>query len=65
MHFLDTNAVILKNQNYLLKYVCIYRENNPNGEFLSNFLQVSKLGSTDQLTVEVIRNCHMPLFAEN
>ena len=42
MHFLDTNAVILKNPKYLLKCVCIYRENNPNGEFLSNFLQVSK-----------------------
>ena len=42
MHFLDTNAVILKNQKYLLKCVCIYRENNPNGEFLSNFLEVSK-----------------------
>ena len=42
MHFLDTNAVILKNQKYLLKCVCIYRENNPNGEFFSNFLQVSK-----------------------
>ena len=42
MHFLDTNAVILKNQKYLKKSVCIYRKNNPNGEFLSNFLQVSK-----------------------
>ena len=42
MHILDTNAVILKKQKYLLKCVCIYRENNPNGEFLSNFLQVSK-----------------------
>ena len=42
MHFLDTNAVILKNQKYLQKSVCIYRENNPNGEFLSIFLQVSK-----------------------
>ena len=42
MHFLDTNAVILKNQKYLLKCVCIYRKNNPNGEFLSIFLQVSK-----------------------
>ena len=42
MHFLDTNAVILKNQKYLQKSVCIYLENNPNGEFLSNFLQLSK-----------------------
>ena len=42
MHFLDTNVVILKIQKYLIKYVCIYRKNNPNGEFLSNFLQVSK-----------------------
>ena len=42
MHFIDTNAVILKNQKYLLKCVCIYWKNNPNGEFLSNFLQVSK-----------------------
>ena len=65
MHFLDTNAVILKNQKYLLKCVCIYRENNPNGEFLSNFYKSLNLYSTDQLTVEVIRNCHMPLFAEN
>ena len=36
--FLDTNAVIQKNQKYLLKCVCIYRKNNPNGKFL----QVSK-----------------------
>ena len=42
MHFLDTNPVIQKKQKYLQKCVCIYRENNPNGEFLSNFLQVSK-----------------------
>ena len=42
MHFLDTNDIILKNQKYLKKSVCIYQENNPNGEFLSNFLQVSK-----------------------
>ena len=42
MHFLDTNDVILKKQKYLEKSICIYRENNPNGEFLSNFLQVSK-----------------------
>ena len=42
MHFLDTNTVILKKQKYLLKCVCIYRKNNPNGEFLSIFLQVSK-----------------------
>ena len=42
MHFLDTNAVILKNQKYLQKSVCIYWKNNPNGGFLSNFLQVSK-----------------------
>ena len=32
MHFLDINVVILKNQKYLLKCVCIYRKNNPNGE---------------------------------
>ena len=42
MHFIDTKAVIQKKQKYLLKCVCIYRKNNPNGEFLSNFLQVSK-----------------------
>ena len=42
MDFLDTNAVILKNQKYLQKSVCIYRENKPNGEFLSNSLEVSK-----------------------
>ena len=42
MHFIDTNAVIQKKQKYLLKWVCIYRKNNPNGEFFSNFLQVSK-----------------------
>ena len=42
MHFLDTNAVILKKQKYLQKSVCIYRENNPNGEIFSNFLQVPK-----------------------
>ena len=38
----NANAVIWKNQKYLLKCVCIYRKNNPNGEFLSNFLLVSK-----------------------
>ena len=42
MHFVDTNTVILKNQNYPLKCVCMYRKNNLNNEFLSNFLQVSK-----------------------
>ena len=42
MHFVDTNIVILKNQKYPIKYVGIYRRNNPNGEFLGNFLQVSK-----------------------
>ena len=33
---MDTNAVIQKKQKYLLKCVCIYWKNNPNGEFLSN-----------------------------
>ena len=42
MHFVDTNTVILKKQKYPLKCVCMYRKNNPNGEFLSHFLQVSK-----------------------
>ena len=42
MHFVDSNTVILKKQKYPLKCVCMYRKNNPNGEFLSNFLQVSK-----------------------
>ena len=45
MHFLDMYFeiyVIMKNQKYLIKCVCIYRENNPNGGFLSIFLQVSK-----------------------
>ena len=65
MHFVDTDTVILKKQKYPIKCVCMYRENNPNGEFLSNFLQVLNLCSTDQLTVEVIRNCNMPFFAEN
>ena len=65
MHFLDTNAVILKNQKYLLKCVCIYRKNNPNGEFWAIFYKSLNLCSTDQLTVEIIRNCNTPLFAEN
>ena len=50
MHFVDTNIVILKNQKYPLKCVCMYRKNNPNGEFLSYFSQVSKFvlrGSTN------------------
>ena len=42
MHFVDTNTVTLKNKKYSLKCVCMYRKNNPNGEFLSNSLQVSK-----------------------
>ena len=42
MHFVDTNTVVLENQKYSLKCVCMYRKNNPNGEFFSNFLQVSK-----------------------
>ena len=42
MHFVDTDTVILKNQKYPLKCVCMYRKNNPNGEFSRNFLQVSK-----------------------
>ena len=65
MHFLDTNAVILKKQTYLLKCVCIYQENTLTANFLAIFYKSLNLCSTDQLTVEVIRNCHMPLFAEN
>ena len=42
MHFVDTNTAILKNEKYPLKWVCMYRKNNPNGEFLSHFLQVYK-----------------------
>ena len=42
MHFVDANTVILKNQKYPLKCACMYRKNNPNVEFFSNFLQVSK-----------------------
>ena len=42
MHFVDTNTVILKYQKYTIKCVCMYRKNNPNGEFFSHFLQVSK-----------------------
>ena len=42
MHFVDTNTVNLKNQKYPKKCVCMYRKNNPNGKFLSHFLQVSK-----------------------
>ena len=42
MHFVDTKTVILKKQKYSLKCVCMYRKNNPNGEFFSIFLQVSK-----------------------
>ena len=40
--FADTNTVILKKQKYPLKCVCMYQKNNPNGEFLSKFSQVSK-----------------------
>ena len=65
MHFLDTNAVILKNQKYLQKSVCIYRETTLTVNFLAIFYKSLNLCSTDQLTVEVIRNCNMPLFAEN
>ena len=42
MHFVDTDTVILKKKIYPIKCVYMYRKNNPNGEFLSNFLQVSK-----------------------
>ena len=42
MYFSDTNTVILKKQKYPMKCVSMYRENNPNVEFLSHFLQVSK-----------------------
>ena len=42
MTFVNTNTVILKKQKYLLKRVCMYRKNNHNGEFLRDFLQVSK-----------------------
>ena len=42
MHFVDTNTVILKKQQYPLKCVRMYRKNNPNGEFFSHFLQVAK-----------------------
>ena len=37
MHFVDTNTVILKKQKYPLKCDCMYRKNNPNGEFFSHF----------------------------
>ena len=65
MHFVDTNTVILKKNKISLKCVCMYRKNNPNGEFLSHFLQSLILCSPDQLTVEVIRNCDMPFIVEN
>ena len=65
MHFVDTNTVILKKQKYPLKCV-MYRKNNPNGEFLSDYFCKSlNLCSTDQLMVEVVRNCDVPFFAEN
>ena len=65
MPFEDTNTVNLK-KKYPLKCVCIYRKNNTNDEFLSHFFYKSlNLCSTDQLKVEVIRNCDMPFFAEN
>ena len=42
MHFIDTNAVIQKKTKISPK-MCLYLlKNNPNGEFFSNFLQVSK-----------------------
>ena len=41
MHLVDNNNVILKKKNPL-KCVCMYQKNNPNEEFLSYFLQVSK-----------------------
>ena len=62
MHFVDINTVILKKQKYLVKCVCMYRKNSPNGEFLSHFYKSLNLRSTDQLTVEVIRNCDVPFL---
>ena len=40
--YVDTDTVILKKQKHPLKCVCMYRKNNPSGEFLCHFLQVSK-----------------------
>ena len=42
MQFVDTITVILKKQKYPIKCVCMYRENNHNGDFFSYVLQVSK-----------------------
>ena len=65
MHFVDTNTVILKNQKYPVKCVCMYRKTTLTAIFLAIFYKSLNLCSTDQLTVDIIRNCNMPFFAEN
>ena len=45
--------------------MCLYvPENIPKSEFLSHFYKSMILCFADQLTVELIRNCDMPFFAE-
>ena len=65
MHFIDINVVIQKNQKYLLKVFVSTGKTTLTANFWAIFYKSLNLCSTDQLTVEVIRNCNMPLFAEN
>ena len=64
MHFVDTNTVILKKKKkYPLKCVCMYMytgKTTLTANFLAIFYKSLNLCSTNQLTVEVIRNCNMP-----
>ena len=65
MHFENTSTVILNNKKISTK-ICLYvPEKQAKQRIFSHYLQSSVLCSTDQLTVEVIRNCDMPFFAEN
>ena len=66
MHFVDTNTVILKIQNYPLKCVrACTGKTTPTANFLAIFHKSLILCSTDQLTVEIILNYDMPFFAEH
>ena len=65
MHFVDTNTVMLNNQNYPYNVFVCTGKTTLTTNFLDLFYKALNLCSTDQLTVEVIRNCNMSFFAEN